>query len=77
MLVFDDTHTHEAWNATNEERVILLLDFQRPPEFMPPQEALEELEKQSQADPMREGNRGDVYLDSLTTQNGWEEVLEK
>ena len=27
VLVFDDRVEHEAWNATDEERVILLLDF--------------------------------------------------
>ena len=29
-LVFDDTFQHEAWNHSNSERVILLLQFKRP-----------------------------------------------
>jgi len=28
--VFDDTYEHEVWNDTDEERVILLFDFDRP-----------------------------------------------
>jgi aspartyl/asparaginyl beta-hydroxylase (cupin superfamily) len=30
MLVFDDTHYHEVWNDTDEQRVILLIQFRRP-----------------------------------------------
>lgn len=30
MFVFDDTYEHEVWNETDEERVILLFDFDRP-----------------------------------------------
>lgn len=30
MLVFDDTYHHEVWNDTNEQRVILLIQFRRP-----------------------------------------------
>ena len=30
VFVFDDTYEHEVWNDTNEERVILLFDFDRP-----------------------------------------------
>lgn len=29
-LVFDDTYEHEVWNQTNEDRIILLLQFKRP-----------------------------------------------
>jgi aspartyl/asparaginyl beta-hydroxylase (cupin superfamily) len=29
-LVFDDTFPHEVWNDTNEHRVILLVQFERP-----------------------------------------------
>lgn len=29
-FVFDDTYEHEVWNETDEERVILLWDFDRP-----------------------------------------------
>lgn len=29
-LVFDDTFEHEVWNETNEERVVLFVDFERP-----------------------------------------------
>jgi len=30
IFVFDDTYEHEVWNDTDEERVILLYDFDRP-----------------------------------------------
>src|SRR3546814_3156205 len=30
IFVIDDTYEHEVWNETNEERVVLLLDFNRP-----------------------------------------------
>ena len=30
MFVLDDTYNHEVWNETDEERVILLFDFDRP-----------------------------------------------
>jgi beta-hydroxylase len=30
IVVFDDTFEHEVWNDTDEERVILLFDFDRP-----------------------------------------------
>jgi ornithine lipid ester-linked acyl 2-hydroxylase len=30
LFVFDDTYDHEVWNDTDEERVILLFDFDRP-----------------------------------------------
>ena len=29
-FLFDDSCKHEVWNATDEERVVLLLDFERP-----------------------------------------------
>jgi ornithine lipid ester-linked acyl 2-hydroxylase len=29
-LVFDDSHPHEAWNDSNEQRVVLFVDFLRP-----------------------------------------------
>jgi ornithine lipid ester-linked acyl 2-hydroxylase len=29
-VVFDDTYTHEVWNETDEERVVLFVDFTRP-----------------------------------------------
>jgi predicted nucleotidyltransferase/aspartyl/asparaginyl beta-hydroxylase (cupin superfamily) len=29
-FVFDDSRTHQVWNKTDQERVILLLDFDRP-----------------------------------------------
>lgn len=32
-LIFDDTFPHEAWNKTNEIRVILFVDFVRPMRF--------------------------------------------
>ncbi|MEM6439134.1 MAG: aspartyl/asparaginyl beta-hydroxylase domain-containing protein [Pseudomonadota bacterium] len=30
LIVIDDTYDHEVWNDTDEERVILLFDFDRP-----------------------------------------------
>ena len=30
VLLFDDTHTHEVRNSTDEDRVVLLFDFERP-----------------------------------------------
>jgi len=33
IFVFDDTYEHEVWNETEEERVILLYDFDRPMKF--------------------------------------------
>lgn len=33
-IMFDDTHQHEVWNDTDEERVVLFLDIVRP--FDPP-----------------------------------------
>lgn len=32
-LVFDDTYPHEVWNDTDEERVVLFVDFARPLPF--------------------------------------------
>lgn len=29
VLVFDDTNEHEAWNRSDERRVVLLVDFRR------------------------------------------------
>lgn len=29
-VVFDDTYDHEVWNSTNQERVVLLIDVDRP-----------------------------------------------
>jgi beta-hydroxylase len=29
-LVFDDSHDHEAWNDSEERRVVLFVDFERP-----------------------------------------------
>lgn len=33
IFVLDDTYEHEVWNDTDEERVILLFDFDRPMRF--------------------------------------------
>jgi len=30
LLFFDDTYPHEVWNDTDEERVVLFIDFERP-----------------------------------------------
>jgi beta-hydroxylase len=32
-VVFDDTYMHEVWNETDEERVVLFVDFTRPLPF--------------------------------------------
>ena len=32
-VVFDDTYLHEVWNETDEERVVLFVDFTRPLSF--------------------------------------------
>ena len=29
-VVFDDTFEHEAWNDSDQERVVLFIDFERP-----------------------------------------------
>jgi beta-hydroxylase len=34
-LVFDDTTEHEAWNRSDRDRVVLLLDFKAPPGVLP------------------------------------------
>ena len=33
LFVFDDTYDHEVWNETDEERVVLIFDFNRPMRF--------------------------------------------
>ena len=33
IFIIDDTYDHEVWNDTGEERVVLLLDFNRPMRF--------------------------------------------
>ena len=30
LVFFDDTYPHAVWNDTDEERVVLLFDFERP-----------------------------------------------
>jgi ornithine lipid ester-linked acyl 2-hydroxylase len=32
-LIFDDTHFHEVWNDTDDYRVVLFLDVERPLRF--------------------------------------------
>ncbi len=32
-LIFDDTYNHEVWNDTDEQRVVLFVDFVRPCKF--------------------------------------------
>jgi len=34
MFIFDDTYLHEVRNATNEERVVLILHFDRPMDWL-------------------------------------------
>ena len=33
-LVFDDTLEHEVWNKTDQERIVLLIDVERPMKFL-------------------------------------------
>ena len=33
-LIFDDSHLHSAWNLSNEKRVVLFVDFERPLPFL-------------------------------------------
>lgn len=33
VMMFDDTYDHEVWNDTNEERVVLFMDIDRPLRF--------------------------------------------
>ena len=33
LFVFDDTYEHEVWNDTEDERVVLIFDFDRPMRF--------------------------------------------
>lgn len=33
-LVFDDTNNHEVWNDSNQERIVLLVDVDRPMRLM-------------------------------------------
>ena len=33
IFVFDDTYSHEVWNETPDERVVLIFDFDRPMRF--------------------------------------------
>lgn len=32
-LIFDDTFEHEAWNTSDQQRVVLFVDFERPTRF--------------------------------------------
>jgi len=33
-VFFDDTYRHEVWNATDQTRIILLIQFERPMRFL-------------------------------------------
>jgi beta-hydroxylase len=33
VVVFDDMYPHEVWNATDEDRIVLLLHVKRPQRF--------------------------------------------
>lgn len=76
MLVFDDTSTHEAWNHTDERRVILLFDFERPKKYMITDEDMAAVEEMERNHPFSNGGRGNTYLDRLTRQHGWEKLGE-
>lgn len=71
MMLFDDSFTHEAWNFTNERRVILLLDVERPERFNLPADILGPIMAKSQVNPLADGSRGDEYLDKLTSKYGY------
>lgn len=30
MIVFDDSYEHDVWNHSNEERIVLLINFWHP-----------------------------------------------
>lgn len=45
-LVFDDTVEHEAWNSSEQTRVVLLLDFKAPPGLLPEPELPPKLEQE-------------------------------
>jgi len=51
--------------------VILLMDFERPPEFMPDLEELQKTIEKANLDPFTTGNKGDIYLDKLTGEHGY------
>ena len=51
-LIFDDTVTHEAWNRSEEPRIVLLFDFVRPgcegmPQDVPPAEVRAMIRRQA------------------------------
>eukprot|EP00004_Rigifila_ramosa_P016676 TRINITY_DN3979_c0_g1_i2.p1 TRINITY_DN3979_c0_g1~~TRINITY_DN3979_c0_g1_i2.p1 ORF type:complete len:136 (+),score=24.88 TRINITY_DN3979_c0_g1_i2:416-823(+) len=56
VFLFDDMHIHEAWNFTDQDRVVLLLDLPRPEKYKRP--------PPPNADDTR-------YLDKLTEQYGY------
>jgi beta-hydroxylase len=71
IMVFDDSHVHEAWNFCNERRVVLLIDFDRPDKYLPEWALMERQLRQENLSPFSNGNRGEVYLDYLTDMWGY------
>lgn len=71
LMVFDDSHVHEAWNFCNKRRVVLLLDFDRPQKYWPEWATIENAVNKANESPFINGNRGELYLDQLTSQWGY------
>jgi aspartyl/asparaginyl beta-hydroxylase (cupin superfamily) len=63
LVFFDDTYPHEVWNDTDEERAVLLLDFERP--MKPGGRWLSRLM-------MRLIRRTAYFKDALRNQRDWE-----
>lgn len=62
-FVFDDTYPHEVWNNTDEERVVMLIDVQRP---MPASSRM------LTAAMMWLFRRSPYYRDAMRNQRRWE-----
>jgi beta-hydroxylase len=64
-LIFDDSHMHHAWNRSDEERVVLFVDFARP---LPPQLA------KTNAYMLSSFSKSDLMLDAAKRWTAWEAV---
>jgi ornithine lipid ester-linked acyl 2-hydroxylase len=71
LMVFDDSHVHEAWNFCDKRRVVLLIDFDRPDNYLPDWALIERQIAQSNVSPYSNGSRGEEYLDYLTDMWGY------
>ena len=62
-MIFDDSHEHAAWNRSNNDRVVLFVDFSRPlpePLFGQNQLVIEQI------------GRSDFIVDALSRWTAWE-----